>query len=191
MASMDYGQIDHPLWEMEVEQGPEMMAPDGTMSHTEDLAHGGGVDPMAIAHAAVAALSGLHHDPSSALEGFEGHFGPGSTDGLRQVMFGGPEDESAPQTEGFLDDESDGMADEIPADGPRGKASVAVAGGEFIIPADVCSDLGSGNSAAGAKVLDELVSYVRQMRHGTSEQPPQVNGRELALGFLKHNGGGE
>jgi hypothetical protein len=183
MASMDYGQIDHPVWEMEVEQGPEMMAPDGTMSHTEDLAHGGGVDPMAIAHAAVAALSGLHHDPDGALQTFEGHFGPGSTDGLRSTMFGGHEE---PQTEGMIEDDSDGMADEVPVDGPRGPNSIAMAGGEYVIPADVCSDLGSGNSAAGAKVLDELVAYVRQMRHGTSEQPPQVNGRELALGFLKH-----
>jgi hypothetical protein len=186
MASMDYGQIDHPVWEMEVEQGPEMTAPDGTMSHTEDLAKGGSIDPMAIAHAAVAALSGLHHDPDSALQTFEGHFGPGSTDGLRSTMFGGADE---PQTEGFLDDESDGMADEIPADGPRGKASVAVAGGEYICPADFVSDLGSGNSSAGAKIMDELVEYVRQMRHGTSDQPPQVDGKGLVMNFVKHGGG--
>lgn len=185
-----FGQIDHPVWECDVEQSPEYENWDGTMSHTDDLAKGGGVsiDPTAIAHAAVAALSGLHHDPDGALEAFEGHFGPGSTDGLRSTMFGGSEEQ--PQTEGFIDDDSGGMDDTVPADGPKGEDSIALSGGEYIISGDVVSSLGDGNSAAGAKLLDEFMGYVRSMKNGHPDQPPQ-NGRMLITNFMKHVDGGQ
>ena len=153
------------------------------------------VDPSALVHHAIAAVKGLHADPDSAMSAFEQHFGPGSAKGLRTHILGGPDDEGAEgekPSEGFLDDESDGMADLIPASGPRGPDSVRLAGGEFIIPADVCADLGSGNGAAGAKALESLIAFVRQMRHGTTEQPPQVDGKGLISQFLsKMYGEGE
>lgn len=185
-----FGQIDHPVWECDVEQSPEYENWDGTMSHTDDLAKGGGVsiDPTAIAHAAVAALSGLHHDPDGALEAFEGHFGPGSTDGLRSTMFGGSQEQ--PQTEGFIEDDSPGMADTVEADGPRGESSIALSGGEYIIPADVCANLGDGNSAAGSKLLDQFVAYVREMKHGSPDQPAPT-GKLAITNFMKHIDGGQ
>ena len=176
------GRVDHEVWEQDPwPQGEEMMAPDGTTSHL--FSHGGGVDPHAIAHAAVAALSGLHHDPDGAIEAFEGHFGPGSSDGLRQTMFGGKQDE--PQTEGFIDDDSPGMDDTVEADGPRGEASIALSGGEYILNAAVVSALGDGNSAAGSRLLDQFQEYVMEMKHGSPEQPPQ-NGRLILQNFMKH-----
>lgn len=149
------------------------------------------IDPSALVHHAIAAVKGLHSDPEGAMSAFEQHFGPGSGKGLRSQILGGPDDEGEKPTEGFLDDESDGMADQIPAAGPRGPDSVRLAGGEFIIPADVCADLGSGNGAAGAKALESLIAFVRQMRHGTTEQPPQVNGKQLIGQFLSKMYGDE
>jgi hypothetical protein len=145
------------------------------------------IDPShPVVAGAIKALTGAHPFPDEALSAFHDLHGPDVLEGLRQHLFGGSDGgEDEKQTEGFLDDPSDGMADELESSGPRGPNSICLSGGEYVMPADVTSDLGSGNSMAGAKVLDSLVAYVRQMRHGTTEQPPQVNGRELVMGLLK------
>jgi hypothetical protein len=46
--------------------------------------------------------------------------------------------------------------------------------GEFVIPADVVSHLGNGNSDAGAKVLYSMMDRVRQARTGTKEQGRKI-----------------
>jgi len=43
-----------------------------------------------------------------------------------------------------------------------GVEPVKVSSGEYIVPADVVSGLGEGNSDAGAKVLDRLIALLRQ-----------------------------
>lgn len=75
---------------------------------------------------------------------------------------------------GYLKSTHDGMADKIDAtiDNTR---PAKLSGGEFVIPADVVSHLGNGNSEAGAKQLYELMNRVRQARTGTSEQGKQIN----------------
>mgnify|MGYP003678200824 CR=1 FL=1 len=55
----------------------------------------------------------------------------------------------------------------------------ALSDGEFVIPADVVSHLGNGNSDAGAKVLDEMLSRVREARTGDTEQAPEINPKEF------------
>ena len=52
----------------------------------------------------------------------------------------------------YLSGSMDGMADTIPAS-IDGKDPAALSGGEFVIPADVVSGMGNGNSDAGAKNL--------------------------------------
>jgi len=52
----------------------------------------------------------------------------------------------------YLQGETDGMADEIPSS-IDGDQPAALSHGEFVIPADVVSHLGNGNSDAGAKKL--------------------------------------
>ena len=47
--------------------------------------------------------------------------------------------------------------------------------GEFVIPADVVSHLGNGNSDAGAKVLDGMMTNVRKSRTGNPKQGKQIN----------------
>jgi hypothetical protein len=56
-----------------------------------------------------------------------------------------------------------------------GKEPAALSHGEFVIPADVVSHLGNGNSEAGAKRLYEMMDKIRQARTGTKQQGKQIN----------------
>lgn len=75
---------------------------------------------------------------------------------------------------GYLKSAQDGMADKIDATIDN-KRPAKLSGGEFVIPADVVSHLGNGNSEAGAKQLYDLMNRVRQARTGTKEQGKQIN----------------
>ena len=75
---------------------------------------------------------------------------------------------------GYLKSAHDGMADQINATIDN-KRPAKLSGGEFVIPADVVSHLGNGNSEAGAKQLYELMSRIRKERTGTPKQAKQVN----------------
>ena len=74
----------------------------------------------------------------------------------------------------YLGGPTDGMADQIPAhiDNQR---PAALSDGEFVIPADVVSHLGNGNSNAGAKRLYEMMDSIREARTGNSKQGKQIN----------------
>ena len=74
----------------------------------------------------------------------------------------------------YLDGDTDGMADEKPAM-IDGEEPALLSDGEFVIPADVVSHLGNGNSDAGAKVLEEMMARVRKARTGSEEQGAQID----------------
>ena len=74
----------------------------------------------------------------------------------------------------YLDGMTDGMADKVPSS-IDGVQPAALSDGEFVIPADVVSHLGNGSSNAGAKVLNDMMSNVRETRTGNSEQGKQIN----------------
>lgn len=74
----------------------------------------------------------------------------------------------------YLRGQTDGMADKIPAR-IGGKQEAALSHGEFVIPADVVSHLGNGNSDAGAQRLYEMMDRIRKARTGTAKQGKQVN----------------
>lgn len=74
----------------------------------------------------------------------------------------------------YLDGHSDGMADKVPAN-IDGKRPAALSDGEFVIPADVVSHLGNGNSNAGAKRLYEMMDRIRSARTGNHKQGKQIN----------------
>lgn len=73
----------------------------------------------------------------------------------------------------YLSGGGDGMSDSIPAT-INDKQPARLADGEFVVPADVVADLGNGSSNAGAKKLYAMMKKIRQARHGTSKQPPEV-----------------
>ena len=77
----------------------------------------------------------------------------------------------------YLRGGTDGMADKIKTD-IDGKQPARLSHGEFVIPADVVSHLGNGNSDAGADVLYEMMDKVRTARTGTKKQGRQINPRK-------------
>jgi hypothetical protein len=82
---------------------------------------------------------------------------------------------SLPESRGYyLGGPTDGMADRVPAriDGAQ---EAALSDGEFVLPADIVSHLGNGNSEAGAKVLYDMMDRVRRARTGRPEQGRQIN----------------
>jgi hypothetical protein len=74
----------------------------------------------------------------------------------------------------YLRGDTDGMADKLRTT-IENKQPAALSHGEFVVPADVVSHLGNGNSEAGAKKLYEMMNRIRQARTGTTKQGKQIN----------------
>jgi hypothetical protein len=74
----------------------------------------------------------------------------------------------------YLGGATDGMADKIPAR-IGNKQEARLSHGEFVIPADVVSHLGNGNSEAGAQRLYSMMDKIRTARTGTKKQGKQIN----------------
>ena len=71
----------------------------------------------------------------------------------------------------------DGMSDSVPAT-IEGVQEARLANDEFVIPADVVADIGNGSSSAGAKKLYDMMDRIREARHGTTEQPPEIKAEQ-------------
>lgn len=78
----------------------------------------------------------------------------------------------------YLGGKTDGMADEVPAN-IDGQQPAKLSDGEFVVPADVVSHLGNGNSEAGAQRLYEMMDRIRKARTGTTKQGRQINPKKL------------
>ena len=93
----------------------------------------------------------------------------------------------------YLGGKTDGMADKVPAR-IDGKQEARLSDGEFVVPADVVSHLGNGNSDAGADQLHSMMSNIRQARTGNSEQGKQIDPQQfmpkMAQGGLAQFAGG-
>jgi len=74
----------------------------------------------------------------------------------------------------YLGGPTDGMADQIPAT-INNMQPAALSDGEFVIPADVVSHLGNGNSDAGAQNLYSMMERVRKDRTGNPKQGKQID----------------
>jgi hypothetical protein len=83
----------------------------------------------------------------------------------------------------YLQGHTDGMADKINTD-IDGKQAAKLSHGEFVIPADVVSHLGNGNSDAGANVLYKMMDRVRRARTGNPKQGKQINPEKFMPGGL-------
>lgn len=89
----------------------------------------------------------------------------------------------------YLDGPTDGMADKINTD-IDGTQAAKLSHGEFVIPADVVSHLGNGNSKAGADVLYKMMDRVRKARTGTTKQGKQINPAKFTPGGIAGYAGG-
>jgi len=83
----------------------------------------------------------------------------------------------------YLQGGTDGMADKIPAQIGQDQPA-ALSHGEFVIPADVVSHMGNGNSDAGAKKLYQMMDKIRMARTGTKKQGKKINPDKFMPGGL-------
>jgi hypothetical protein len=95
----------------------------------------------------------------------------------------------------YLQGKTDGMADEIETS-IDGEQPALLSHGEFVIPADVVSHLGNGNSEAGAEKLYSMMDRIREARTGTKKQGKEIDADKFlaaASGGLAaaYSGGGE
>ena len=89
----------------------------------------------------------------------------------------------------YLQGDTDGMADKLPAKIGQDQPA-ALSHGEFVIPADVVSHMGNGNSDAGAKKLYQMMDKIRMARTGTKKQGKQINPDKFMPGGLAYAAGG-
>jgi hypothetical protein len=117
---------------------------------------------------------------TQGLEGLYQSLGPQPAIAMEAVTgaTGGSLDDLMMASGRYLKGPGDGMSDDIHAyieGGSTGEGQPArLARNEFVIPADVVSDLGNGSSDAGAEMLYEMMERVRKARHGTDKQPPAI-----------------
>ena len=81
----------------------------------------------------------------------------------------------------YLQGTTDGMADKLRTS-IDGHQPAALSHGEFVVPADVVSHLGNGNSDAGAKKLYQMMDRIRQARTGTKKQGKEINPDKFMFG---------
>ena len=78
----------------------------------------------------------------------------------------------------YLGGPTDGMADQIPATIDNNQPA-ALSDGEFVVPADVVSHLGNGNSNAGAEQLYGMMDKIRKARTGSTKQGRQIDANKF------------
>ena len=112
--------------------------------------------------------------PFKSSSGISAVTGPGGVTGFRRAAQGGVMSLADGVQPMYLGGPTDGMADQVPAHIDN-KRPAALSDGEFVIPADVVSHLGNGNSNAGATRLYKMMDDIREARTGNREQGVQIN----------------
>jgi len=88
--------------------------------------------------------------------------------------------------EGMVPGQGSGMSDSVPFS-IEGQQPALLSRDEYVLPADVVSQLGDGSSGAGADMLDNFVSRLRQSKYGNSQQPP-ANGGQMMNNLMRQGG---
>ena len=88
---------------------------------------------------------------------------------------------------GYLQGDTDGQADLIPAD-IDGVQEARLSHGEYVLPADLVAILGNGNSDAGAAALDDFMATVRKKATGTPEQQKNIDADQVLMMLSKRMG---
>ena len=83
----------------------------------------------------------------------------------------------------YLRGKTDGMADKLNTSIDNTQAA-KLSHGEFVIPADVVSHLGNGNSDAGAEKLYQMRAKIRKARTGNPKQGKRINPDKFMPGGL-------
>lgn len=147
------------------------------------MAEGGEVESQnRVRQMAVQALMGQlpHTEANTAIQKFIELFGQPALHQLMQMVtqMKSEQQGKAPVTEGMISGPGGGLGDQIVAN-VDGADPVALSSGEFIVPADVVSGLGDGDSATGADKLHQMMDQVRQQRTGSAQQAPPLRDQGL------------
>jgi hypothetical protein len=131
----------------------------------------GSLDPEGeqeiVVNAKLAAI-GRHPNPEAALMAYAERFG---VEALKQLMRGvtlKPGEGEALQGQGG------GMADLIPAV-IDGEQPARLSSGEVVIPSDVVSGVGDGDTEAGAARLKDMMAQIRMAKTGSTQQPMPID----------------
>ena len=131
----------------------------------------GSLDPEGeqeiVVNAKLAAI-GRHPNPEAALMAYAERFG---VEALKQLMRGvtlKPGEGEALQGQGG------GMADLIPAV-IDGEQPARLSSGEVVVPSDVVSGVGDGDTEAGAARLKDMMAQIRMAKTGSTQQPMPID----------------
>ena len=127
-------------------------------------------DDANLIHITVAAMRGQVPNPQAIIAEFVQRFGQDALADLMARVHGS----EAPSMGGQVQGPGDGMSDSVPAT-INGNRPAELSSGEFVVPSDVVSGIGSGSTDAGARRLHAMMNSVRQARHGTKKPPKAVN----------------
>jgi hypothetical protein len=166
---------------------PAAPAPSYNNYSNSDIANYLAANGIDVGNAAqvAAAVQATNADPQAVSNYIASNYSTeAATGGLMGYAHGG----KAKQPR-YLSGDTDGMADEINTtidDRERAKLSH----GEFVIPADVVSHMGNGNSDAGAKKLYDMMAKIRKARTGNPKQGKQINPDKFTGGIAGYATGG-
>lgn len=131
-----------------------------------------------LIQATIMAIQGMVPDQATAdaiINQFIGLYGRESFLSLREQILNG---DGTAQTEGMIDGFGGGMDDFV--EGIAGDQNrIAASPGEYIVPADVVSQLGDGNSEEGSRKLDGMLDRTRMAKTGTTKQAEPIDSREV------------
>lgn len=102
--------------------------------------------------------------------------------GVASLAYGGTPGYANQAFEGMVPGVGSGMSDDVPFS-IEGQQPALLSRDEYVLPADVVSQLGDGSSGAGADMLDDFINQVRDNKYGNTNQPPP-NGQGL-IGALQ------
>ena len=131
-----------------------------------------------LIQATIMVIEGMAPDQATAdaiINQFIGLYGQEAFMVLREQVLN-PDGQA--QTQGMIEGFGGGMDDFV--QGVAGSQErIAASPGEYIVPADVVSQLGDGNSEEGSRKLDGMLERTRMAKPGTIEQAPPIDSRSV------------
>jgi len=160
-------------WREELAKMPDRQFAEGGMVDSIDPSVEATVNPFQgeydnLVQSTISAIKGEIENPEPIINKFVEEYGPEAFMQLREQVLQGVQ--PGAQTQGLVDGPGGGMDDMVQGSISDGRP-VAVSPGEYIIPADVVSAAGDGNTGGGAQFFDDLIESIRVSKNGTPEQP--------------------
>ena len=164
---------------------PRYQEGEGIAGLTRELGGTGGQEAMMtegneqLIQVTVQAILGMLPDQQTVdvvIQKFIGLYGQEAFTALRERVL--QSQSPGAQTEGLIEGFGGGMDDFVP--GIAGSQErIATSPGEYIVPADVVSQLGDGNSNEGSRKLDGMSKRVRMAKTGTVKQAKPIDSKKV------------